>query len=150
MKNIVVILSFLLLLGCGGNSISDMIYAPPKMIKNSQCENIAAIKIFQVLDDFALARTCLKYNCRDVYFENNYIVSLPKEKNQIYYDDQIIKTEKGKCASYFGTYEYESEDEKDRIRIRTVPKIKYIDKKIENPEYQKYQEEKELKNKKGV
>ncbi len=148
MKEYIIALSCLVLFGCAGSNICtesnilETISAPPKTIPNQKCENVPAVKVFQVLDTFALATAC-KYS----EYTNNlmcwgHTVYINKEKDKIYYDDQIIKPEDGKCIVYYGTYKYES---KDKI-IRTIPKIKFVKAEIENPEYKKYLKEKELNN----
>lgn len=92
--------------------------------RNEKCEEIAAVKIFQVLDTFALASSC-----REDYSYSNGLscygltVYIPKEEKKIYYDNQIIKPKTGKCISFDSTYQYEAKDG----NIRTVPILKFID-----------------------
>lgn len=128
-------LAFVLLSGC---AVTESIFAPPKMINNPKCEEIHSVKLFQVLDRFALAQTCSISEISD-----DLTVYVPKEKNKLYYDNLLIEPEKDMCISYSGTYSYESNDG----AIRTVPKLKFVKKKIENPAYKKFLEEKSKKEK---
>lgn len=144
MKKYFIILSCLILFGCTENNILETVTAPSKTIHNQKCENVPAVRVFQVLDTFALATTCEygKYT-GDLYCWGH-TVYVPKDKGKIYYDDQIIKPEEDKCIVYSGTYKYESEDE----RVRTVPKIKFVKDEIENPEYTKWVKENKKKEQK--
>lgn len=100
---------------------------PPKNVVNSKCQSFKKIKIFQVLDNFALANTC----------DNDYcfgpVVYIPKEKGEIYYDEQKITPPNNKCFGFNGTYQYETKDE----RTKTVPKIAFINATVPNPKYNK-------------
>lgn len=95
--------------------------------RNPQCEDINAFKVFQVLDDFVLANVCEE---RDYRFCSGHVVYIPKEKEKIYYDDQVITVKRGQCAIYIGTYKYETKAK----TIRTVPIVKFIDSEIPEPE----------------
>lgn len=133
-------LAFVLLSGC---AVTESIFAPPKMINNPKCEEIHSVKLFQVLDRFALAQTCSISEISDDLICYGLTVYVPKEKNKLYYDNLLIEPEKDMCISYSGTYSYESNDG----AIRTVPKLKFVKKKIENPAYKKFLEEKSKKEK---
>ena len=114
------------------------IIPPLKTLSNEKCTKNQEYKIFQVLDEGALALSCT-YNdygdrsCLDM------TVFIPKIKNELFYDDKIVKAKSDECTSYSGVYKYQSKDE----RNRTIPKIKFIKKRIPNPAYKEW-----LKNKK--
>lgn len=117
---------------------------PSKTIINPQCERVQ-IKVFQVLDDFALADACpqrsltrfnkpyyadpeedYEFNCN-----KSYIVYLPKGEEDHYYDHQTLKFPDGKCPIYTNTFTYYN-----KLGIKkTVPKVKFINKTITNPAY---------------
>ena len=131
----------LLLAGCVTNGT---IFAPSKTIDNPKCENLAKheVKVFQVLDDYILGTVCREmksYGCSD-----DLTVYLKKEKDKIYYNDQVIDAPKGKCISYSSTFTYTTVKE----RTLTIPIVKFIDKDISNPEYEKFMKDKEEQSKK--
>ncbi len=140
MKKYVVALFCFILFGCAEGIIFETDIAPSKMIVNPQCENVSAVQIYRVSDKFALAKTCKesKYSGRLICWGHS--VYVLKDETKIYYDEQIIKPDNGKCIAYTGVYRFKEDDKK----THTVPKIKFIDGEIENPEYKKYHEEKEL------
>ncbi len=72
----------------------------------------SSLKVFQVLEPGA-ALTMIK----DDYSSAVYM--LINNEGKIYYDDQIIKLPSGKCFKQFGTYQYETKDE----RLKTVPVV---------------------------
>lgn len=98
-----------------------------RTVKNEKCEDIEAVKVFQVTKDFSLGNVCEESSYGISCF--GHVVYIPKEKGKLYYDDQIIKPESGKCFSYSSTYQYE-----DCIgylcRQRTVPVIEFVDEEI--------------------
>ena len=116
-------------------SLTDEILAPPKTIRNPACKNIDSIRVFQVMDNFVLGDVCEEYSgpnyCRP---ENEHDVYLPKEKGEIYYDNQKIKIETGKCITYTGTY-----TRKIWGGDSIIPKVKIVDAEIPNPEYQEWE-----------
>lgn len=131
----------LLLTGCVTNAT---IFAPSKTIDNPKCENLAKqeVKVFQVLDDYILGTVCREMGyttCID-----NLTVYLKKEKDKIYYNDQVIDVPNGKCISYSSTYTYTTVKENSN----TVPVVKFVDKSIANPEYEKFMKDKEEQSKK--
>jgi len=130
----------LVLAGCTGandGTYTTSIFnpAPPQTIRNEKCENIPAVRIFQVLDNFALAFTCEKSEYRDNYSCLGMTVYVPKDKNDLLYDDKIIKPKDGQCISFNGTYKYDTKGD----RGKTVPKLKMVDAEIPNPEYIKWE-----------
>lgn len=139
MRKINLVLCLLLLSGCVKHD--DFIISipfddtPPKMINNTRCENIVAIKIFQVLDNYSLAHVCEEVSYSDDLSCYGHTVYISKNKNELHFDDKIIKPQEGKCFSYNGVYKYEAMNGMSH----TVPKIKFIDSKIKNPAYTEYQ-----------
>jgi hypothetical protein len=122
MKKIFIIL-LLCIVGCETTQTTS---------RNPKCENIKYFKVFQVLDKFVLATACR--DCDNEYFDRtNYcgghVVSFKKEKEIIYFDDQIIKVKNNECAIYLGTYQYPTSD-----GYKTVPIVQIIDSKITKPE----------------
>ena len=116
----ILITLLLLLFGCDTTQIPI-----EKTSRNPKCEDIKSFKVFQVLDKYILASVCDdKYDLcmgHTVYFE--------KEKEKIYFDDQIIKVKNNECAIYTGTFRYQTRD-----GYKTVPRVKIIDSQILNPE----------------
>jgi hypothetical protein len=132
MKKIFITLS-IFIYGCGTlSSINE----PSKTIRNTKCENIRSFQVIQVLDDFVLANSCEDNNNRYCY---GHVVYIQKEKGNIYYDDQKIILQSGECPIYVGTYQYVA---KSGIS-KTVPKVRIVDSRVPNPEYNEW-----LKNKK--
>ena len=109
----------LLLCGC----------ARPMMVKNDKCEDVGAVKISEVSDNFALGTACKQEY--DVLPSFGYTacfgrtVYVPKEKGKLYYDDQIIKPEAGKCISFGGVYQY-----KNLSGVHTVPVVEFVDSEL--------------------
>lgn len=144
-----VLLLSLMLAGCV-NSQNDGLYstsifnpAPPQTIRNEKCEDVPAVKIFQVLDDYALADTCEKSSYTEKYSCYGMTVYVQKGKNELFYDNKIIEPKGDQCISYSGTYKYESQNGAQH----TVPKIKIINAEIPNPAYQKWENEQKKKEK---
>lgn len=107
------------------------IKAPPQptTMTNPDCEEVSQFRVFQVLDDFALAHACenTSYDRPDT-FCHGHTVYLPREPGKIYYDDQIIKSPPGKCVVYVGTYRIER-----RYDYKTVPVVKFVDARLPIP-----------------
>lgn len=98
-------------------------------VPNPDCEEVSQFRVFQVLDDFALAYACenTSYDRPDT-FCHGHTVYLPREPSKIYYDDQIIKSPPDKCVVYVGTYRIER-----RYDYKTVPVVKFVDARIPIP-----------------
>lgn len=109
------------------------VYTPPakkvkkELVLNEQCEDIPAVKIFQVLDKFALADACETNEYDKDLTCFGLTVYVPKKEGKIYYDDQIIKPSKKQCISFEGTYQYEA-GRGEFKRMKTVPVLKIINK----------------------
>jgi len=140
MNRIFIILGILLIAGCTEHSkrstppktytpskISEhaKISTPPEMIRNDKCVDIEGFKIFQVIDNGALARAC------DTEYCFGHTVFIPNIKGEEYWDNKIITAPAGKCIIYEGVFKYTSNDG----RNRTVPKLKIVDSQIPNPAY---------------
>ncbi len=102
---------------------------PDETIRNPKCENIVALKVFQTLDKFVLTNICDSSDDRYCF---GLVVYVAKEKNNIYYDDQMIIPADNQCFSYVGTYKYTTKAESTKV----VPKAKLINATISNPEYE--------------
>lgn len=125
-------LGLIFLAGC-----STTLLPPSKTIQNPKCEDYVGFEVFQVLDGFVLARACTGYSSYSHYCKYEHLVYIPKKKNEIYYDEQKIKIPEGMCPSFYGSYTYTTKLDFDK----TVPKLKFIDKDISNPEYKKWEEQ---------
>ena len=149
-RNLLLICGLSLLAGCvyvqpvDSPVVSASGNIPEKTIKNEKCENIPAVRIFQVMDDFALAWTCNSAKYTDDLYCFGYEVYIPKEKGQLYFDDKVVTPGKGKCISFNSVYSYEDILE----GRRTIPMIKMIDAEVPNPEYKKWLKEQEKKEEK--
>jgi hypothetical protein len=106
------------------------IKAPPQptTMTNPDCEEVSQFRVFQVLDDFALANACEATSHGDFITCFGHTVYLPREPGKIYYDDQIIKSPPGKCVVYVGTHQYET-----ARGYKTVPVVKFVDARIPIP-----------------
>lgn len=111
---------------------STMETIPDKTIKNPKCQPFDTIKVFQVLDDFALALQC------DGEYCTGPVVYIPKENNRLYYDEQKINPPQNKCFSFSGTYQYENKEN----LMKTVPKITLINAMTTNPKYTEWKKKK--------
>lgn len=122
----ILFLTLFFLSGC-----STTLLPLPETIQNPKCEDYAGFEVSQVLDDFILARACTGYSSYSHYCEYEHFVYISKKKNEIYYDEQKIKIPEEMCPSFYGTHTYRLLSGMDR----TVPKMKFITRNIQNPEY---------------
>lgn len=121
-KMIVSLISlFLLTIGCETTHTS---FQDPS--RNPKCEDVKAFKVFQVIDNFVLAHV---YEDIDTKYCSGHMVRINKDKETIYFDDQVIKVKYNECAIYTGTFRYET-----RISYRTVPIVEIINSKMPNTE----------------
>ncbi len=118
MKKIFIIL-LLFICGCETIQITT---------RNPKCEDIKSFKVFQVADTFVLAFVCELSPLVDRCF-HGHVVYFQKEKDKIYFDDQIIKVKSNECAIYIGTHQYLTQNS-----YKTVPIVKIINSQITNPE----------------
>ena len=87
--------------------------------------NISAFKVIQVLDDtHALAVEMRWEPAFKDYLQEDLIVLLTNDSGEYYYDDQMVKTPKGKAMRQVGIYKYET-----RAGVaKTVPIVKLMSK----------------------
>lgn len=115
------IVLLLLIIGCETTHTS---FQDPS--RNPKCEDVKAFKVFQVLDKFVLANVCEDNNTEFCF---GHVVRINKEKETIYYDDQVIKVKYNECAIYTGTFKYET-----NRGYKTVPIVKIINSRMPNTE----------------
>ena len=111
---------------------------------NPKCEDIPAVKIFQVFDDYALAYACdarYYYLYGDIGCQVGMVVYVPRYEGDILYNEKIIKPIEGMCISFDGIYTYETIDK----FIRTIPKIKMINSQISKHKYQNWLDKQQTK-----
>ena len=114
---------------------------PSETIPNPKCENIPALEVFQVLDNFVLTNTCEEKSYGT--FCSFPVVYVEKEKDKIYFDDQKIIPSTDQCFEYVGTYKYTTRAEANKV----VPKAKLVPSRIPNPEYEVWKREQEKMSK---
>jgi len=141
MKKLIIIL-LVIIFGCNTIKTSSDVQSennePPKTIRNNKCESINSFQVFQVLDYYVLANVCDDYSSNYCY---GHVVYIQREKGKIYYDDQRINVQLGECPIYVGTFQYVTRDG----LVKTVPKVKFINSEIPNPEYNKWMKSKNIK-----
>lgn len=86
---------------------------------------VSAFKVIQVVDDnHALAIEMRWEPVFEDYMPEELVVLLTNDSGEYYYDDQLIKTPKGKAMKQVGVYKYET-----RAGLaKTVPIVKLMDK----------------------
>lgn len=89
-----------------------------KATKNTECADFDKVKVFQTLDNFALANVCDK-DYPDLCM--SMVVRIDKDFDMELWDDKYITPPEGKCFVYNGTYEYETKAESHK----TVPVIDF-------------------------
>lgn len=130
---------FALCIALTGCASFQNLNSPSETIPNPKCENVAALRVFQVLDKFVLAETCDETDSRFCF---GHTVYMAKEKDKIYYDDQKIIPSSEQCFSYVGTYQYTTRAEANKV----VPKAKLVSATVPNPEYEIWKKEQENKS----
>ena len=105
---------------------------PPETILNNKCEDVDQFKIFEVIDNGALASAC-EEKSYGVYCHGQTAFFL-NQKGVEYFDGKRIKLEDGQCFVYEGTYKYFTRDGMNR----TVPIVKIVNSRIPNPEYEEW------------
>ena len=140
MKKFVLLLS---VLACGC-TLPAVITQPSKTIENPKCSDFSD-KTFKILQTLSNENGALAYVCEQGYTTSclpGMMVFLTKPKNTLFYDEQIISPiSDEKCFIVDGTYEYTTTQKV----LKTVPKLKMIDKYIPNPEYEQWEKEQENK-----
>lgn len=87
--------------------------------RSEKCADIQKYKIFQVLNDGALAFACeIKYG-QEICL--GLVAYIPKNKGSDYYDDMIIEPTGGQCITYDGVFKYSTKG-----GYKTVPKLKFV------------------------
>ncbi len=111
--NKIFLLSVFLLFGCSGvvNRVVQQ--------RNPKCENIDRIKIFQVLNDGALASVCESKSFSDCW--PGLTVAIPNQVGELFYDDKIIQAPKGKCFVFLDKYTYKTKVDD----TKTVPIVSF-------------------------
>jgi hypothetical protein len=99
--------------------------------QNPKCQNVDEVKIFQTLDNGALAYVCERKSYTDCAM--GITVFVPKRKDMLFYDEQRISPSDGKCFVFDDVYKYTSKDERDR----TVPKVKVEDRFLDKIDQEK-------------
>jgi hypothetical protein len=131
MKKVSLFILCAILAGC---TTLQTINKPSETVANPKCENVAALRVFQVLDKFVLAETC---DATDERYCFGHTVYFAKEKDKIYYDEQKIVPAEDQCFEYVGTYKYTTRAESNKV----VPKAKLVSSRIANPEYEIWKKE---------
>ena len=91
-----------------------------KAKKNTECMDIKAVKVFQTLDEGALALACDGW---DTKYCTGMTVYVPKSHSITteLYDDKVIKTPENKCFIPLSTYKYETKGGS----VKTVPMVEF-------------------------
>jgi hypothetical protein len=119
MKKILLFLPFIAC-ACTQQEVIQRVRAPSETSINEKCAEIQKYKIFQVMNDGALAFACeTQYGVETCL---GLVAYIPKKKGQIYYDDMIIEPPSGQCITYAGVYRYAIKNG----LYKTVPKLKLI------------------------
>ncbi len=130
MKSVFYLITLLVLCSCSTIvKYATMEPKPSENIRNPKCEDIVALKVFQTLDNFVLTNIC---DSSDDRFCFGLVVYVAKDKDKIYYDDQMIVPSDTQCFSYSGTYKYTTTAKSTKV----VPKAKLISATIPNPEFE--------------
>lgn len=86
--------------------------------KNTDCADFKTVKVFQTLEDSALASVCDGY---DTKYCNGMTVVVYKKWNQQLWDEKVVTPPKGKCFVYDGTVSYKTKAGDSK----TVPVLDY-------------------------
>jgi hypothetical protein len=86
--------------------------------KNTDCADFRTVKVFQTLEDSALASVCDGY---DTKYCNGMTVIIAKKWNQQLWDEKVVTPPKGKCFVYDGTVSYKTKAGDSK----TVPVLDY-------------------------
>lgn len=111
MSKFIMLFAIFFLMGCVNQTESGSNYKP---VYNEDCEDIKSVKIFQTLDNGALASVC-DSSYSDIC--TGATVFVPKLLDKTMWDDKKITPPQGKCFVFNAVYKYTSKDE----RNRTVP-----------------------------
>lgn len=111
MSKFIMLFAILSLAGCVNQIESGSEYKP---VYNEDCEDIKAVKVFQTLNDGALASVC-DSSYSDICMGAT--VFVPKSLDKTMWDDKKITPPQGKCFVFNDVYKYTSKND----RSRTVP-----------------------------
>ena len=95
-----------------------LISACSTLVNNENCLQVSKFKVFQTVDDGALAYEC---TATGECSPENQAVFLEEQNNVEYYDGMIVDAPKGKCAIHNGVYKYENTQGTEK----TVPVIRF-------------------------
>lgn len=87
--------------------------------KPGDCITTKSLKVFQVLDNGVALANEIEGNYE---FSTGIVVLLINREGKYYYDDQVIKIPKGKCARQVGVYTYPTKMEIEK----TVPIVQIM------------------------
>lgn len=91
-----------------------------KAKKNTECMDIKAVKVFQTLDEGALAFACDGWDTKYCSGMTVYVPQSHSITTELY-DDKVIKTPENKCFILLSTYKYETKGGS----VKTVPVVEF-------------------------
>jgi len=116
MKRIIFVLFTIILSACSllSSNTDDTTW---KVEKNEDCADFTTIKVFQTLDNGALAHVC--NNSWNTEYCSGMVVFVMKQWDMKLWDERVLTVPQDKCFTYDGTYKYETKG-KD---VKTVPML---------------------------
>ena len=89
-----------------------------------ECLSTNRFEVMQVIsDNYALAYEQKYESYINQYMNTDLLVLITNDNGEYYYDDQVIKVPKGKCARQIGVYKYQTTLE----NWKTVPIVKIME-----------------------
>lgn len=93
--------------------------------KPGECVTTKPLEVMQVIDDnYALAYELEYDSYLKKYRTTDLLVLITNDNGEYYYDEQMIKIQKGKCFRQVGVYQYINRMD----MTKTVPIVKIMDK----------------------
>ena len=90
----------------------------------AECLSTNRFEVMQVIsDNYALAYEQKYESYINQYMNTDLLVLITNDNGEYYYDDQVIKVPKGKCARQIGVYKYQTTLE----NWKTVPIVKIME-----------------------
>lgn len=90
----------------------------------AECLSTNRFEVMQVIsDNYALAYEQKYESYINQYINTDLLVLITNDNGEYYYDDQVIKVPKGKCARQIGVYKYQTKLE----NWKTVPIVKIME-----------------------
>lgn len=86
--------------------------------KNTECADFNSVKVFQTLQDSALAMVCDSGNTK---YCSGMVVVVPKKWDLQLWDEKVVTPPKGKCFVYGNTVEYKTKNNEKK----TVPVLDF-------------------------